>query len=192
MVELSVGGLVRSFRSFTGLDDGVIGEVATHSSVMIHPSVDRGVEQGSSGFSGGALTCRCSQTPVRVAVRAQVADNHACGCSKCRKPAGAILSVVAGVPRDKVEVMENGDKLAVVDPAATIHRHACKVCGTHMFGRIESKEHPFYGLDPVHPELSREQGWEAPTFAAFVSSIIEQGYDPARMGAVRGRQGARP
>ena len=158
-----------------------------HSSVMIHPSVDGGIKQGSSSFSGGTLTCRCSQNPVKVAVKAQVAHNHACGCSKCWKPAGAIFSVVAVVPRDKVEVMENGDKLAVVDPAAAIQRHACKVCGTHIFGRIENKNHPFHGLDFVHPELSREQGWEAPTFAAFVSSIIEQGYDPAGMGAVRGR-----
>lgn len=157
------------------------------SSITIHPSVDNGIKQGSEGFTGGTLTCRCSQNPVKVAVKAQVAHNHACGCSKCWKPAGAVFSVVAVVPRDKIEVLENGDKLHVVDPAAAIQRHACKVCGTHMFGRIENKAHPFHGLDFVHPELSREQGWAAPTFAAFVSSIIEQGYDPSKMDAVRAR-----
>jgi S-(hydroxymethyl)glutathione synthase len=56
-----------------------------------------------------------------------------------------------------------------------------------MFGRIEDKNHAFYGLDFVHPELSREDGWAAPEFAAFVSSIIEQGYPPSKMGAVRDR-----
>ena len=42
-----------------------------------------------------------------------------------------------------------------------------------MYGRIENKNHPFYGLDFVHVELSKDQGWAAPEFAAFVSSIIE-------------------
>ena len=47
-----------------------------------------------------------------------------------------------------------------------------------MYGRIENKEHPFYGLDFVHTELSPESGWSEPQFAAFVSSIIESGVDP--------------
>jgi S-(hydroxymethyl)glutathione synthase len=79
------------------------------------------------------------------------------------------------------------EKLQVVDPSATIQRHACKECGVHMFGRIENKAHPFYGLDFVHTELSPDKGWAAPEFAAFVSSIIESGADPANMGAVRAR-----
>ena len=57
----------------------------------------------------------------------------------------------------------------------------------HMYGRIENKNHPFYGLDFIHTELSRDHGWAPPEFAAFVSSIIESGADPANMGAVRAR-----
>lgn len=57
----------------------------------------------------------------------------------------------------------------------------------HMFGRIENKNHPFFGLDFIHTELSRDRGWAPPEFAAFVSSIIESGFDPASMGAVRSR-----
>lgn len=155
--------------------------------VTIHPSVDHGIKPGTDNFSGGTLACRCPQDKVEVAAKGQVAHNHACGCSKCWKPAGAVFSVVAVVPRDNLSVTAHAEKLAVVDPAATIQRHACKACGTHMFGRIENKAHPFYGLDFVHPELSATPGWAAPTFAAFVSSIIETGYDPSRMGAVRGR-----
>src|SRR5437764_11805223 len=56
----------------------------------------------------------------------------------------------------------NGDKLKIVDTSATIQRHACRVCGTHMYGRIENKAHPFYGLDFIHPELFMEGGWAAP------------------------------
>ena len=44
-----------------------------------------------------------------------------------------------------------------------------------MYGRIENTKHPFYGLDFIHTELSPQQGWSAPEFAAFVSSIIEVG-----------------
>jgi S-(hydroxymethyl)glutathione synthase len=57
-----------------------------------------------------------------------------------------------------------------------------------MYGRIEKKDHPFYGFDFVHPELSKDKGWAAPEFAAFVSSIIETGgAKPGDMGAVRAR-----
>jgi S-(hydroxymethyl)glutathione synthase len=56
-----------------------------------------------------------------------------------------------------------------------------------MYGRIENTKHPFYGLDFIHTELSPQSGWSPPEFAAFVSSIIESGADPAQMGAVRAR-----
>jgi S-(hydroxymethyl)glutathione synthase len=155
--------------------------------VSIHPSVDNGVQKGTPNFAGGTLTCKCSQSPVTVAIKGDVAFNHACGCTKCWKPKGAIFSVVAVVPREKLSVVENADKLAIVDPRAAIQRYACRGCGVHLYGRIENRNHPFYGLDFVHTELSPESGWSPPTFAAFVSSIIESGADPANQPAVRGR-----
>ena len=91
------------------------------------------------------------------------------------------------VPRENVTVLENGDKLHIVDASKTIQRHACKVCGTHMYGRIENKAHPFYGLDFIHPELFTEGGSAAPGFAAFVSSVIESGVNPSEMGGIRSR-----
>ena len=155
--------------------------------IKIHPSVDGGLKPAGAGFGGGTLSCRCAQDKVRVSVGAQVAHNHVCGCTKCWKPQGAAFSMVAVVPGDKVRVLEHEEKLAVVDPNAAIGRHACKSCGTHVFGRIENKNHPFYGLDFVHPELSDEAGWAPPEFAAFVSSAIEGGVSPDRMGAIRNR-----
>ncbi len=56
-----------------------------------------------------------------------------------------------------------------------------------MYGRIENEKHPFFGFDFIHTELSPQEGWAPPEFAAFVSSIIESGADPADMGAVRAR-----
>jgi S-(hydroxymethyl)glutathione synthase len=157
------------------------------ATVSIHSAVDNGVKPGNDNFAGGTLSCKCSDSPVKVKVGAQTVHNHVCGCSKCWKSEGNTFSQIAVVGRDQVSVMENGDKLAIVDESAAIQRHACKVCGTHMIGRIENKDHPFHGLDFVHTELSSEDGWSAPTFAAFVSSIIETGYDPKGMDAVRAR-----
>ncbi len=125
------------------------------------------------------LACLCASNPVEVSVTAQCAHNHVCGCTKCWKPAGALFSQVAVMPRDKVRVTANEDKLKVVDDSATIQRHACTRCGVHMYGRIENTKHPFYGVDFIHTELSKEQGWAPPEFAAFVSSIIEF-WHPAR------------
>lgn len=153
----------------------------------LHPSIDNGIKAGKDNFAGGTLVCRCADKPVRVEVGAQTAHNHACGCTRCWKPSGALFSVVAVVSRDKVSVTDNGDKLAVVDPKAMIQRHACTKCGVHLFGRIENKGHAFYGLDFIHTELSPDSGWQAPQFAAFVSSIIESGADPAIMGDVRAK-----
>lgn len=157
------------------------------SGVKIHPQVDNGVTAGSSGFSGGTLTCKCSDKPVTVTITAQTAHNHVCGCSKCWKPEGAIFSQVAVVSRDNLSVTANGDKLSIVDPSAAIQRYACKGCGVHMYGRIENTDHPFHGLDFVHTELSSNSGWSGAEFAAFVSSIIEAGTDPSKMDGIRGR-----
>lgn len=168
-----------------GGDEGPAEPRFTH--VKIHPQVDNGVGSAQPGFAGGTLTCKCTSDPVVVKVGAQTAHNHVCGCTKCWKPDGAVFSQIAVVSRDQVSVADNGDKLQVVDPAAAIQRHACSGCGVHMYGRIENTGHPFHGLDFVHTELSDDSGWAPAEFAAFVSSIIESGVDPARMDDIRGR-----
>jgi S-(hydroxymethyl)glutathione synthase len=155
--------------------------------IQLHPSIDHGIKAGAANFAGGTLVCKCAQSPVKIKITGQVAYDHACGCTKCWKPAGAIFSVVAVVPRANLTVTENGDKLAIVDPNAAIQRHACKSCGVHMYGRIENTKHPFYGFDFIHPELFQEPGWAPPEFAAFVSSVIESGVSPDRMAGIRGR-----
>jgi S-(hydroxymethyl)glutathione synthase len=157
--------------------------------VKIHPAIDDGVRQGTESFAGGVLRCACTDRPVRVEAGAQVAHNHACGCSKCWKPEGAIFSIVGVVTTDKIKVLENGDKLKVVDPNALIQRHACTACGVHLYGPVVRSGHAFEGLSFIHPERFETPGAAAPTFAAFVSSIIESGTPPARMDAIRSRLG---
>jgi S-(hydroxymethyl)glutathione synthase len=157
------------------------------NSISIHPAVDQGTKPAAAHFAGGTLVCHCPDRKVAVAITGQCAHNHVCGCTKCWKPVGALFSQVAVVPRDNLKVTANGDKLAVVDSSAVIKRHACRTCGVHMYGRIENDKHPFFGLDFIHTELSSEDGWAPPEFAAFVSSIIESGTNPEAMPAVRAR-----
>jgi S-(hydroxymethyl)glutathione synthase len=155
--------------------------------VAIHPAVDSGVKAGNSKFTGGTLKCKCAQAAVTVAIKGNVAFNHVCGCTKCWKPRGATFSLIAVVPRDNLNITANAQKMKIVDPAAAIQRHACTGCGVHMYGRIENKGHPIYGFDFVHPELLDANGWAAPEFAAFVSSVIESGTKPDQMAAIRAR-----
>jgi S-(hydroxymethyl)glutathione synthase len=186
--------LKQLMKLFGGSGDGPAPAAGNTTSTMtrregpmlkLHPSIDNGLRKGSASFAGGTLSCKCASNPVQVQITGNVAHNHACGCTKCWKPDGAVFSVIAVVSRDNVKVVSGADKLHIVDPSATIQRHACRDCGVHMYGRIENKNHPFYGLDFVHTELSREQGWQEPQFAAFVSSIIESGFPPSKMGDVR-------
>ena len=154
-------------------------------SISIHPLVDNGIKRGAEGFAGGTLRCLCKTDPVEVKIDTQVAFNHACGCTQCWKPEGAIFSVVGVVPREKVTVIAHGEKLKIVNEAAAIQRYACTSCGAHLYGRIENKDHAFYGLDFIHVELSEDKGWDGPGFAAFVSSVIEGGTPPSKMDDVR-------
>ncbi|RMZ91330.1 hypothetical protein DV736_g1415, partial [Chaetothyriales sp. CBS 134916] len=160
--------------------------ITQHHGCLLHPSIDSGITKGKSDFAGGVLHCKCGSNPVEVSIKGNVAHNHACGCSKCWKPEGALFSIVGVVPTDNLKVTANNDKLKIVDESAVIQRYACKECGTHIYGRIET-DHPFKGLDFVHVELSDDKGWQEPQFAAFVSSIIEQGFDPNQTDAVRGK-----
>ena len=156
------------------------------ATLTLHPAIDAGLAPTAPDFAGGTLVCACTDRPVRVRIEGQVAHNHACGCTKCWKPDGATFSVVAVAPSDKVTVLENGDKLRVVDASALIQRHACTSCGVHMHGPVE-RDHPFKGLSFVHPERFEETGWAQPGFAAFVSSIIESGVDASEMDGIRSR-----
>ena len=137
------------------------------ATTSLHPMIDNGFAKSAGSFAGGKLHCHCPTDKVEVTITGDVAHNHACGCSKCWKPEGAAFSVVAVVPTDHLKVTAHEKKLHIVDETATIQRHACK----HF----------------VHVELSDEKGWQEPQFAAFVSSIIEQGHDPKDMDHVRSK-----
>ena len=57
-----------------------------------------------------------------------------------------------------------------------------------MYGHIDNpSDHALCGFDFIHTELSDDEGWEPPGFAAFISSIIETGTNPDDMDVIRAR-----
>ena len=54
-------------------------------------------------------------------------------------------------------------------------------------GTIGHIDHGKTTLTAALTKVSADKGWAAPEFAAFVSSIIESGADPAQMDAIRAR-----
>ena len=167
----------------------------------IHPAVDAGIKStpatrnlwsylSNKPKPGGSLSCQCSSNPVVVKITAEAAHNHLCGCTQCWKPEGALFSQIAVVPRDKLNVTKNADKLKILDENAPIQRHVCSECGTHMFGRVENESHHFYGLDFIHIELSKDDGWPPIQFAGFVSSIVESGVDATELSEIREQIGS--
>ena len=85
-----------------------------------------------------------------------------------------------------MQATKGGMRVAVAEKYPLIGG-SCTACGAHMYGPIENRDHPFHGFDFVHTELSDTAGWSPPEFAAFVSSIIESGFDPGKMSAVRSK-----
>jgi S-(hydroxymethyl)glutathione synthase len=54
-----------------------------------------------------------------------------------------------------------------------------------MYGRVENPDHHFFGLDFIHIELSKDDGWPPIQFAGFVSSIVESGANPSELNDIR-------
>lgn len=161
-------------------------EALEQATPSLHPAVDDGIATGAAS-SGSILQCLCPVDPVEVRIDEAVLHNHLCGCSKCWKPAKARFAQLAIVPAGTLHVTSNAEKLNVVDPSQSIRRHACRECGTHMFGHVDDVDHHFYGAEFVHPELAIEGEAPPPEFAGFVSSLIEAGENPSNMRAIRNR-----
>ena len=159
------------------------------TNLSIHPAVDQGIKPRDDDFSRGTLRCKCATRLVEVTITEQCSHNHLCGCTACWKPADAIFSQVAVVPKDSLSVTDNAKKLAIVNEAAAIQRHACKECGTHMYGRVIDPGHHYYGIHFIHPELSDDAGWAPAEFAGYVSSLIESGVGQDKLPAIRERLG---
>ena len=163
----------------------------SNSDIRIHPSVDNGVKQGRADFAGGTLTCKCATDPVKVEIKGQIAHNHACGCSKCWKPSGAVFSVVAVTPRELLQGNHQEREQAWEWCRSQRHHPAPRpstAYGVHMFGRIEDKNHAFLRAG-LRASLIVAGGWlgrrrnSPPSCSGSSNRDTRQ----SKMGAVRDR-----
>jgi hypothetical protein len=78
-------------------------------------------------------TCFCR------AVRYEVADEFRyaliCHCSNCRRTTGSAFKPFAGIEREKLAVIEGGDKLMVYGDDKTNDTH-CRFCGSLLFSVV--------------------------------------------------------
>ena len=164
------------------------GEARTMA-VSIHPAVDQGVQRGTPELrrrdagvqmrrTAGQGEDRAASPPTTTSAAAPSAGSRE----------GALFSMVAVVPRDKLSVVENGDKLEIVDRSAAIQRYACRNCGVHMYGRIENQGAPVLRASTSSiPSCRRSSGWSAPSSPPSCRRSSNPAPSPSRWPTVRAR-----
>ena len=156
--------------------------------VHIHPSIDSGVKKGSGSFAGGTLVCKCTDKPVKVGIKGDVAHNHACGCTKCWKPEGATFSVVAVVPRENVTVTR--ERRQAADRRCVGDDPALRLQGLrHAYVRPH-REHGASVLRPrLHPSRTVPGRWlgGARVCGIRVVGASSPAFKPGEMDGIRSR-----
>ncbi len=83
------------------------------------------------------------------AVRYQVPDEFLyawnCHCSRCRATTGSAFKPLAGIEREKLEIMEGADALFVVGDDA-LNDTRCASCGSFLFSVVRDGAYVHVGL----------------------------------------------
>jgi S-(hydroxymethyl)glutathione synthase len=140
--------------------------------VSIHPALDGGVNKGQANFNGGTLVCACASRPSRSRSRARRPQPRLRLHQMLEAEGRRVLGRRGRRAPTTSPCWKMPTSSQVVDKDALIQRHACRECGVHMYGPVE-RDHAFKGLVLRPSRTLPATGWPEPTFAAFVSSIIE-------------------
>jgi hypothetical protein len=85
--------------------------------------------------STGLLAGKCECGTVRYTVSDEFLYAANCHCSNCRASTGSAFKPFAGIEREKLEVMQGGDKLLIVGEEDANHTR-CAVCGSLLFSVV--------------------------------------------------------
>jgi hypothetical protein len=85
--------------------------------------------------STGLLAGKCECGAVRYTVSDEFLYAANCHCSNCRASTGSAFKPFAGIEREKLEVMQGGDKLLIVGEEDANHTR-CAVCGSLLFSVV--------------------------------------------------------
>jgi hypothetical protein len=93
-------------------------------------------------LSGG---CRCGAVRYRVADEFLYAWN--CHCSRCRAATGSAFKSLAGIEREKLELVEGADELRVVgDDVDVLNDTRCASCGSFLFSVVRGGDYVHVGM----------------------------------------------
>ena len=81
------------------------------------------------------LAGRCECRAVRYAVADEFRYAANCHCSNCRASTGSAFKPFAGIEREKLRVVEGGDRLLVWGDEDANHTR-CGICGSLLFSVV--------------------------------------------------------
>ena len=87
------------------------------------------------GASSRMLCGRCECRAVRYRVADEFLYAANCHCSNCRAGTGSAFKPFAGIERDKLRVVEGGDRLLVWGDDMANHTR-CGVCGSLLYSVV--------------------------------------------------------
>jgi hypothetical protein len=100
--------------------------------------------------------CECGAVRYRVDDAFEYALN--CHCSRCRAATGSAFKAFAGIPRERLEVVEGGDRLLVWGDDDGNHTR-CGVCGSFLWSVVRDGGWVHVALGSLADEQSiRPQG----------------------------------
>jgi hypothetical protein len=100
--------------------------------------------------------CECGAVRYCVADAFEYAMN--CHCSRCRAGTGSAFKAFAGIPREKLEVVEGSDRLLVWGDDEGNHTR-CGVCGSLLYSVVRDGRWLHVALGSLADEPSiRPQG----------------------------------
>jgi len=113
--------------------------------------------------------CRCGAVRYRVADEFLYAWN--CHCSRCRAATGSAFKSLAGIEREKLEIVEGADELLVVgEDVEVLNDTRCARCGSFLFSVVRGGDYVHVGMGSlidvptIRPQAHIFVGSKAPWF----------------------------
>ena len=114
--------------------------------------------------NGRVLSGRCECRAVRYEVEDAFLYAMNCHCSNCRAGTGSAFKPLAGIEREKIEVVEGADTLLVWGDEEGNHTR-CGICGSLLYSVVRGGAYVHVGMGSLVDEPSIR-----PTKHIFVGS----------------------
>ena len=78
--------------------------------------------------------CQCGTVHYQVEDSFEYALN--CHCSQCRRATGAAFKTFAGIPRQRLQLIQGKDNLLIVGQPESAHDVRCQHCGSLLYSIV--------------------------------------------------------